>query len=153
MNRSLLMSALLMVAASVNAQTENVHDWRVGSSAGWGTEITVTNACNNDSVDVVMKLWTDDGQVFANRQLSASQFTDANGEVAFHLTPHQSAHLSIAYTHLPTYTSGNASVTTYYAESGVKCLVGGYRMGITKVGAPHPYGLCLSYLLNGGDEF
>ncbi|GEK09509.1 hypothetical protein [Pseudoalteromonas peptidolytica] len=148
--KKLLVTAALLAASSQSfATTKHVHNWKAGSSQNWHSAIILTNVCNKDNTDVVVKFWDSTGAVLSNRTLSAGNVTNSEGEMTFTLEPHQSTHIQISAANFSKFTYGSASVSSYYAESGVECLTGSHHSYYYASVGGHG----LSYLLNGGEPF
>ncbi|WP_428025182.1 hypothetical protein [Arcobacter sp.] len=148
----ILILSVFFATASFGA-TENIHQWLVNPSSVWRTGISLTNACNVDDVDVIIKLWKADGSLLSNKQISSDYTTDSNGEISLHLIPHQSTFVTISFGYFDTFTHGSGTVTTSYSKSGVECLVGSYSSDTTVSSAPNPYGHSYGFLLNNGKKF
>lgn len=150
--KSLLALSLIAIPTLASANTKYIHKWAVDGSAGWRSDINVSNVCHNESVNVVVQFWTSDGSILANKRISSVHTTDADGKVSFTLLPHESTGVSFDYTYFNTFTYGNGEITTSYTNPDALCLVGGYQYHTT-VGSNNPYGHALSYHFNNGDKF
>lgn len=149
MKKCLIAAALFASSTLALATTKHVHNWVAGVNQYWHTGIVVTNVCHQDSVNVVIKFWDSTGAVLRNRTLSTGQATNSEGEISMALGPHQTSGVQISGANFPVFTSGSASVSSYYEQSGVECLTGAYHSYYTP---PHS-GHSRSFLLNSGNPF
>ena len=151
MKKGIFFLIAMVLSSKVVATTEFIHHWAVGSASVWQTAINFANMCNKDDVQVTLKFWKSDGALLANQPLSAGQATDDNGEIRFNLTPHQSGYVFLegatVGSHLLT---GNASITSEYSDSGLRCLVGGYSINVN---TNFPNNPSFSFLINSGKPF
>ncbi|QTL34058.1 hypothetical protein [Pseudoalteromonas viridis] len=149
MKKLLAFTALLVASSSSFATTKHVHNWKAGSGQNWHSAIILTNVCNKDNADVVVKFWDSTGALLSNKTLSAGSVTNSEGEISFTLEPHQSTHIQISAANFSKFTMGSASVSSYYADPGVECLTGSHHSYYYASVGGHG----LSYLLNSGEPF
>jgi hypothetical protein len=149
MKKILALATVVGLTTSLWADSQNIHRWVAEPVAEWRTHIKLTNACNQDSVEAILKFWNSDGTLLANKQISSSDSTSASGEIILSLSPHQTKGVLFDFNYFPAYEHGSGIVTAKTA-SGVKCLTGAYVHESSKANAN---GKALGYRFNNGENF
>ena len=105
----IIAATLLAAAPFAHAGDAEIPSFRVAGS-DWNTQIMLTNV-SAVTADVAVTLWDGNGNRLTNFAMSSGQSTDANGQYVFSLPPRNTHRVYLHYSHISSYTEGNAKIS------------------------------------------